>query len=87
MDCIDEEGPRHEYVCSVAGCGNQPLILAVVDRDGPASLIVCEKHFPHIKDEVTSFLELPAWLTDGNGFLAGDGGVVFSFEVGPDTDD
>jgi hypothetical protein len=86
MDCIDQDGPRHEYVCSVAGCGNQPLFLAVVDRDGPASLIVCEKHFPEIKDMVTSFLELPAWLTDGNGFLAGDGGVVFNFEVGTDGD-
>ena len=83
MDCIDQDGSPHRYVCSIEGCGNQPVILAVVENDEPTSVLVCERHFPDIKASVTSYLEVPAWLTGGNGFLAGDGGVVFNFEVGP----
>ena len=86
MDCIDQEGPLHEYVCSITGCGNQPIFLAVVETDGFASVLVCERHFKDIKDVVRSYLEVPPWLTDGNAFLAGDGGVVFQFEMGPNGD-
>ncbi len=84
MDCIDHDGPPHEYVCSIKGCGNQPIFLAVVENDSPSSVLVCERHFKDIKGSITSYLEVPPWLTKGNGFLAGDGGVVFSFEIGPD---
>jgi hypothetical protein len=87
MDCIDQEGPHHEYICSISGCGNQPVILAVVENpDSDASVLVCERHFRDIKGSVRSFLEVPSWLTDGNAFLAGDGGVVFQFEMGPNGD-
>jgi hypothetical protein len=83
MDCIDHDGPPHEYICSVTGCGNQPVILAVVEDGEPASVLVCERHFNDIRSSVMSYLEVPPWLTDGNAFLAGDGGVVFQFEMGP----
>jgi hypothetical protein len=59
------------------------MVLAVVEDGGDASLMVCERHFSKIRDSVSSYLEIPPWLTDGNGFLAGDGGVVFQFEVEP----
>jgi len=82
MECIDHEGPLHRYVCSIAGCGNQPIFLAVVENDTSSSVLVCERHFPDIKDRVRSYLDLPPWLTNGNDFHLGDGGVVFEFEVG-----
>ena len=83
MGCIDQEGPPHEYICSIRGCGNQPVILAVLKGDERATVLVCERHFNEVRDSVTSYLEVPPWLTEGEGFLAGDGGVVFQFEVGP----
>ena len=82
MDCIDHEGPDHRYVCSVSDCGNQPVFLAVVENDVSSSVLVCERHFSEVKDRIRSYLDLPPWLTNGNDFHLGDGGVVFEFEMG-----
>jgi hypothetical protein len=86
MDCIDPEGPSHEYVCSIAGCGDQPVILAVLDNEGAGSALVCKGHFSDIKGSVISYMELPQWLTEGKAFLTGEGDVVFHFDIGPDGD-
>jgi hypothetical protein len=83
MDCIEEDGPPHRYICSFAGCGNLPIYLAVVENDVTSSVLVCERHFPKMKDDLTSYLQVPAWLTNGNDFHLGEGGVVFEFEMGP----
>ena len=86
MDCIDQEGPPLEYICSIAGCGNQPVVFAVLEDEETASVLVCERHFKDIKGSVISYMELPAWLTDGNAFLTGDGDMVFHFDMGPNGD-
>lgn len=83
MDCLDDNGPVRRYVCSIEGCGNQPIFLVIVGNDTTSSVLVCEKHFRKVKDVITSYLEVPAWLTNSNDFLAGEGGVVFEFEMGP----
>jgi hypothetical protein len=82
MDCIDHQGPPHRYVCSIEGCGNQPIYLAVMAEEGSPSVLVCERHFPDVMDRIRSYLDLPPWLTNGNNFHLGDGGVVFEFDVG-----
>jgi hypothetical protein len=84
MDCIGSDGPSPEYICSIAGCGNQPVILAVLDNDGNDSVLVCKDHFKEINGSIISYVELPAWLTDGKAFLTGDGDLVFHFDMGPD---
>jgi hypothetical protein len=81
MDCIDHEQPSHQYVCSVAGCGNQPIYLVVLENHETASALMCGRHFPAMKDRIVSYLDLPPWLTNGNDFHLGEGGVVFEFEV------
>ncbi len=84
MDCIDPEGPPVEYICSVAGCGNQPVILAVTNDLGTASVLVCGAHFKEIEDRVISHVELPTWLTEGSAYMVGEGDVVFQFDLGPE---
>ena len=86
MDCIDPEGPSVEYICSVAGCGNQPVILAVLDGEETASVLLCGVHFKEIKDRVISHVELPPWLTEGSAYMVGEGDVVFHFDLGPYED-
>jgi hypothetical protein len=82
MDCLDHEGPPHRFVCSIPDCGNQPIFLAVVENDVAASVLICERHFRDVEPKVTSYLEVPGWLTNGNDFHLGDTGVVFEFEMG-----
>ncbi|UCC92711.1 MAG: hypothetical protein JSW25_08615 [Thermoplasmata archaeon] len=85
IDCIEEDGPAHRFICSIVGCRNQPIFLAVVESDKTASVLVCERHFRDVERKVTSYLQVPSWLTNGNDFHLGDTGVVFEFEVGPDN--
>lgn len=86
MDCIDRESPPVEYICSIAGCGQQPKILAVLEDKGSACVLVCKGHFKDIKGSVISYMELPDWLTDGSALLSGKGDVVFHFDLGPNGD-
>ena len=86
MDCIDPEGPPVEYICSVVGCDNQPVILAVVDDPETASVLVCGVHFKELEDRVISHVELPVWLTEGRAYMVGGGDVVFNIDLGPDRD-
>jgi hypothetical protein len=84
MGCIDPEGPPVEYICSVSGCGNQPVFLAVLDNGEAASVLVCGVHFKEVEGSVLSYTELPAWLTNGSAFLTGNGDVVFDIDLGPE---
>jgi hypothetical protein len=86
MDCIDQEGPPVEYICSIVGCGKQPKILVVLEGKGTVSALVCVGHFREVEGSVISFIELPEWLTDGSALLSGDGDVVFDIDLGPAKD-
>jgi hypothetical protein len=86
LNCLEDGGPPRLYVCSIKDCENQPIYLAVVENDVTSSVLVCERHFDSVRSEITSFLEVPPWLTNGNDFVADEGGVVFEFEVGPGND-
>ena len=86
LDCIDQEGPPVEYICSVAGCGKKPRILAVLKDEWSASVLVCKGHFRNIRASVISYIELPEWLTEGSAMLSGEGDVVFDIELGPEGD-
>jgi hypothetical protein len=86
IECIDEEGPKVEYICSAIGCGKQPRILAVMEGEGTVSVLVCVGHFTEIRGSVISYIELPEWLTDGNTLLSGNGDVVFDIDLGPGGD-
>ncbi len=81
MDCIDRDGPHVEYICSTPGCGNQPVILAVVNDSG--SVMVCGAHFKDVRHAVVSYLVLPPWLTEGNAFLTDDGDLLLQVDLGP----
>jgi hypothetical protein len=84
MDCIDPEGPPVEYICSVAGCGNQPVFLTVLDDVEVVSVLVCGVHFKAFEDSVVSSMELPTWLTNGSAYLTGNGDVVYHIDLGPE---
>ena len=86
MDCVDQEGPSVEYICSAVGCDRQPRILAVLEDRGSTSVLVCAEHFKEIRDSVISYVELPEWLTDGSAWLTGEGDVVYHFDLGPNED-
>ncbi len=86
MDCVDQEGPSVEYICSAVGCGRQPRILAVLEDRGSTPVLVCAGHFKEIRDSVISYVELPEWLTDGTARLTGEGDVVYYFDLGPNGD-
>lgn len=81
MDCIDRDGPDAEYICSVAGCGDRPTILAILNGDGTAVLL-CERHFKENGRSVSSFMDLPPWLSEGIPFMNGDGEVVVQIDLG-----
>ncbi len=86
MDCVDQEGPSVEYICSAVGCDRQPRILADLKDMGSTSVLVCAGHFKEIRDSVISYVELPEWLTDGSALLTGEGDVVYHFDLGPNRD-
>jgi hypothetical protein len=86
MDCIDPEGPPVEYICSVSGCGNQPVFLAVMEEEETVTVLVCGRHFKEIKGSVITYTELPTWLTNGSAYLTSNGDVVYHFDLGPEGD-
>ena len=82
MGCIDRDGPHVEYICSIPGCGNQPVILAVVNDSGSA--MVCGAHFKDIRDSVVSYLVVPPWLTEGKTYLTEDGDLELQIDLAPE---
>lgn len=89
LDCLDDpehEGASRRYVCSVVGCNNAPEFLAALENEEWRSLLVCEMHFAHVKDDISSFLSLPRWLTNGKDISASEEGVVIDIEFGQDLD-
>ncbi len=89
LDCLDDpahEGASRRYVCSVAGCKNTPEFLAALENEEWRSLLVCEMPFSHVKDDITSFLSLPRWLTNGKDLSASEEGVVIEIEFGQDME-
>lgn len=89
LECLDDpehEGVSRQYVCSVVGCGNAPEFLAALDNEEWRSLLVCEMHFNHVKNDISSFLSIPKWLTNGKDMTATEEGVVIEIEFGQDMD-
>jgi len=83
LECLDDpkhEGASRQYVCSVAGCQNAPEFLAALGNEERQSLLVCEMHFGHVKDDVSSFLALPGWLTNGKDISTSEDGVVIEID-------
>ena len=89
LDCLDD--PEHEdssrrYVCSVAGCKNAPEFLAALENEEWRSLLVCEMHFNHVKDDISSYLSIPKWLTNEKDISATEEGVVIEIEFGQEME-
>jgi hypothetical protein len=87
LDCLDDpkhEGASRQYVCSVAGCKNSPEFLATLENQEWRSFLVCEMHFNHVKNDISSFLSIPLWLTNGKDISASEEGVVIEIEFGQD---
>ena len=83
IDCLEREGPRHRYVCSVAGCRNRPGYLSIVENDEPSTVLVCRKHFEELGDLLVSYMPVPSWLSDDDDIHLDRDGVVFEFETEP----
>jgi hypothetical protein len=78
--CLDRNDPYHRYICSIDGCPNMPIYLAVMEGRDTSSLLLCERHYNRVRGFLASFLEVPPWLLEVDDLHTDDEVVVFDFE-------